>query len=1158
MSESVKNLMETSGDDKSLGNIAVDENVLANASTADSTIPNDSQSFTLADFDSSLQEIDSKKNKDNEELLAKAREHDAVQDGGAVEDSSLQRNINDDDKDNKNKDELMERMEEDEIIEGTPPDERVSPLKRPMAKRNGSEEPASKIQKIDTDVIEPVKSSFGSEANSTEHSQDDKSKDKVADANENTVKAIDGVKDTLANDKVEGESLSELSQALENVLEDKAEKDEAQDTVPDELVVKSSVTGDASKKSRQSIEVIFDKALAPPPKPKEVVELDEDGEKIVLDSSQEDEGSQASDSNTIVNNTRNKNKITNGNNSSKSSESDRTASMQSDLSDESGKINIVVKDNSVPIVVTLPSDNEADSSIEDNKSKIKTVPVEREFTIVMKVKCLLHVDSQNSKECVGKEVTAVYCENYPDLHSPSSRMNSDTSILADVSASDNKEISSPSSVSSNPHPLPYSLPPSRHSIVSTVSTSSSSSCASSVKSSSGSSTKSSTKDNPFSLPRGFAKHAKKPHDMNAIDESPEYIKHGWRNVNLITTNIIDHLNNEIATADLSAHNGSTNEHIDGPLTRMASSTPESKAIPSTPKTSKKGKVTKRTKTRSTRSRTNGATKASAEAAISLQEEFKSMKEKEKEKDKAQPAVSTPSRASSRAASTLRNQTPVVDESADSRVGKLCFAKWSDGTYYPAVVVSKNKTKFKVNFFDDKSKLVSEAFVYVINDTLSPNDIVCVEINEKDSYESSAVINEVEKDGDEVWYHLETEEKKNLRLTIKDIFLTPDHFKKFKESEIASAEVPSTPHFEKITLDNVIEGSRRHKSTTSPSASRASQAQSQGTSGSGKSAASNQSNAKKNYDTSDSDTKPEVVTELGDVNPEIAGISSASTSKGPSSRIKGKGKSKKKADDEETIKKFGPIPEPGSTLFKRFNFILTCAPLECLDAIKQAKPVPSDCSEEGTDYEVEWSSIPFLRERLVEQITAGGGRVYNTFDEIPPAEYSKTKLITNVPNITATSLLCLSVGILPYNHQWIITSCINNKLGSPEGSELPAGYSLRLENYVKNHERPGNKPFEHLKVVIPKISVAESSVNLWKRVIENAGGVVAFIDSPEDEFFDATVVVTNQNCPAWVEKKALSYEIPLVTTTWVVQCIVEGATVPGIEERCKHKKTSEPS
>lgn len=66
MSESVKNLMETSGDDKSLGNIAVDENVLANASTADSTIPNDSQSFTLADFDSSLQEIDSKKNKDNE------------------------------------------------------------------------------------------------------------------------------------------------------------------------------------------------------------------------------------------------------------------------------------------------------------------------------------------------------------------------------------------------------------------------------------------------------------------------------------------------------------------------------------------------------------------------------------------------------------------------------------------------------------------------------------------------------------------------------------------------------------------------------------------------------------------------------------------------------------------------------------------------------------------------------------------------------------------------------------------------------------------------------------------------------------------------------------------------------------------------------------
>lgn len=1016
---------------------------------------------------------------------------------------------------------------EEEIL-ATPPDERVSSLKRPMAKRNGSEEPASKIQKIDGDA---APESLDSELNSLdkdktpeEEKNKAKSKEKVGDANENTVKALEEVLEKDVSDTDKGETLQELSQALESVLEDKkVEEDEAKDTVPSELIAKSSV--EIFKKSRQSIEVIFDKALVPT-KPKEVVELDEDGEKIVLDSSQEDEASQGSESNTILN----KSKISNGTNSNKSSESDRTASVPSDLSDESAKVDIIVKDN-VP-VVTLPSDNEADMSIDDKK--IKTV--EKEFSVIVKVKCLLHVDSQNYKECVSKEVTSVYCEGYGDHHLPSSRINSDVSNMADVSASDTKDPISPSSVTSNTQ-LPYALPGSRHSIISTISSSSSSSYASSVKSND-----SSTKLNPFSLPRGFAKHAKKA-DMNTIDETSESPKHGWRNADLITTSVVDHLNHEIATNDLSAHNGSSNDI--GSLTRITSSTPEAKVL-STPKSSKKGKVAKRTKTRSTRSRANGATKAAAEEAIHLQEEArKKEKEKEKEKDKIHSNVSTPSRASSRSLSILRNQAPVSDEESDSRIGKLCFAKWSDGTFYPATIVSKNKTKLKVVFFDDKSKIVAENFVYVIMDTLSPNTLVhAMVVDKKDKYDTAGIIQRVEKVDGEVWYHVETEDKGRVRNTMKDLFLTPDQFKILKETELVNPE-GATPHFEKITLDNVIEGSRRQK--TSPSALRT-RGQSQSTSGSKASISE-----KKSFDTSDSDAKNEDVTELGEINPEIAGISSASTSKGPSSRIKGKGKNKKKADDDETIKKFGPIPPAGSTLFKGMNFILTCAPLENIDAIKQAKPVSSEYSEEGTDYEREWSSIPFLRERLVDQITAGGGHVYNSFDEIPPAEYAKTKLITNVPNITATSLLCLSVGIMPYNHQWIITSCFANKLGSPEASELPAGYSIRLGGYIKNHERQSNMPFEHLKVVVPKISVSESSVDFWKRVIENAGGVVQFIESPKDEFFDATVVVTNQNCPGWVEEKAANYDVPLVSTTWVVQCIIEGATVPGLEERCKHKK-----
>lgn len=77
----------------------------------------------------------------------------------------------------------------------------------------------------------------------------------------------------------------------------------------------------------------------------------------------------------------------------------------------------------------------------------------------------------------------------------------------------------------------------------------------------------------------------------------------------------------------------------------------------------------------------------------------------------------------------------------------------------------------------------------------------------------------------------------------------------------------------------------------------------------------------------------------------------------------------------------------------------------------------------TENEENWQERSFQRDRLQTQILAGGGKLYEEFNQIPKEEYNNTKLITNVPNTTEKSVLCMSAGIHAYNHKWIIRCCL---------------------------------------------------------------------------------------------------------------------------------------
>ncbi|XP_053983485.1 uncharacterized protein LOC128878885 [Hylaeus volcanicus] len=954
--------------------------------------------------------------------------------------------------------------------------------------------------------------------------------------------------------------------------------------------------------SRMSIELIYDKTMIPESKTKskELVQIDEDGEKIVLDSSQEDSDGKPENP-SILDNTKSEtiykscydsksssdfsyksletpkessldtakssNKLVNGSNESKRFDLDSTASVKSDtfndmpigldntdnnsstsvhnLNRQNRTVAPVSKDSDHAELLSV-SDNEPDVFILDDKSKsnlahsvsmTKPLSVEKEIGMYVRMKCVLNID-EGTKEFLSKEITGVQCETVAEPSLVRQKNNDTSASLADISGNDNKDTS-PGSVNSNPHL--YQLNPSRLSFASTISSTSSISSAASMAA------KLAIRDSThFSLPRGPAKHAKKhaqdihsSNDKLAIEEAYDRLSKEWQNSHLLTTTILNFANAELSGVD--TYNVS-NERIDDQLQKIRSSTPEvlqEMAQVHTPKSSKKSKSVKRSRSKSTKSdnQSNGLNKVLSKVLIPAESNNTPNKKKTKIEhvDNALSSVDV----------SIKTPLQVV---TDDLIGKEVFAKWSDNNYYPGTVIDKVKTKYKVNFYDGKSKVLIEDFIITIPKVLKEGFSVYA-TTKNDDYGSCGIIVDSQTVNNEIYYVVETDEGDKVRVQIKDIFLSSDQAQVLKEElNSESKSLPSTPkHLGQVTLDNMVDGKRRSRRIATPSfstpKSRLTITPKTVTEPSVSGVASIPKEIKGSFESdgisTDSNVSIKEETSSIGVQPEIIGTPYEQIVKGPQSRIKSKSRSKKKVEDEETIATLGPIPSTDSNLFKGMSFILTCASLETIDRYQADS---KDCnSDPETEYEEEWTKKPFVRDRLNTQIIAGGGKVYTDFNEIPQDEYKSTKLITNVPNTTAKTLLCLSVGIPAYNHNWIIRCCQEGKIVNPAEDELPVGWSLDKKSYVDMFQRSDDKPLKHVVVIIPVLECEKQFTILWRQICENAGAVVLLVDKPDamESFVEGTVVLTNASCPSWAIGKANELQIPLLSTTWVIQCLIEG-------------------
>lgn len=577
----------------------------------------------------------------------------------------------------------------------------------------------------------------------------------------------------------------------------------------------------------------------------------------------------------------------------------------------------------------------------------------------LKLKCLMHVD-ESTKEPVSKELTDVQCEPMIIESIVNKQKNEDSqSSLADIS--DNKE-SSPGSVNSNPQL--YQLNPSRLSIMSSISSSSSASSAASLA------MKLAMKSaHFFPMPLGPVKHAKKPSqdilptvsDKKTLDDYDRLTRE-WKNHHLLTTTILNRVNAELSNvttttaATVTIIDTFTNERLDDHLDEknMHSSTPSDQPatdlkieLAVTPKSTKKGKAVKRPRSKLTRSNTAQINGENGDNNSNEPTHMSTMVMDTPPSRKKSKIESTEDKLLISDVDILANSSPrnVLD---DELIGKIVFAKWSDNNYYSGTVSDRLKAKYKVNFYDGKSKMLIPEFVIPIPKILRKGLSVYATTKTND-YSSCGIIVDVHTlANNDTYYTVETDEGERLRVRMQEISLSTDQAQVLKE-EVDSTDKSSLPNTPKalsqVTLDNMVDGKRRSKrigtplfstpksrSNTAGMSTSANKTKSE-PSVSGMSAKlKKEKNASENEGMS-SDSNVESTQKQDDyvlrgVQREIIGTPYEQIVKGPQNRIKSKPRSKKKVEDPQTIATLGPIPS--TNIFKGMSFILTCASLDTLD------------------------------------------------------------------------------------------------------------------------------------------------------------------------------------------------------------------------------------
>ncbi|CAC5395000.1 TP53BP1 [Mytilus coruscus] len=231
---------------------------------------------------------------------------------------------------------------------------------------------------------------------------------------------------------------------------------------------------------------------------------------------------------------------------------------------------------------------------------------------------------------------------------------------------------------------------------------------------------------------------------------------------------------------------------------------------------------------------------------------------------------------------------------------------------------------------------------------------------------------------------------------------------------------------------------------------------------------------------------------------------------------------------------GPAKSP-QKLFQGMYFMFTQVK-KTTDIVDREKEMLRDSTQEtsaeesGPDDE---GKVPFDKEFLKSQITKEGGIILDKINCSFLQNKASLFLISNSYVRTVKYFQTLAAGYPCVSHRWIIDSVAQQTLLDYKSYMLQAGISIEKKKKVEWNARRGD--LKDMTILLEGENLAE-----WSNILEIAGAnIVKKLHSRRATDEIVQVVVTDNSCKPQILRSARSLKIPVVSTEWLIQCLING-------------------
>ncbi|XP_078740165.1 TP53-binding protein 1 isoform X1 [Lampetra fluviatilis] len=469
-------------------------------------------------------------------------------------------------------------------------------------------------------------------------------------------------------------------------------------------------------------------------------------------------------------------------------------------------------------------------------------------------------------------------------------------------------------------------------------------------------------------------------------------------------------------------------------------------------------------------------------------------------------------------------------SSSSLVGLRVVAKWSSNEYFYSgrVVGEREAGRCRVRFDDGYECDVAGRDVLLCDPIPLHTQVTALS---HDEYFSAGYIKGHRREEDELYYCVEKDGRRKWYRRVA-VILSSEQGDQLRAQYSLDPLCPPTPHkrMADVSLDNLVEGKRQRRLGTaaegrSPTTQAARQPQSPRVV---------PSTGKRRLQLTDQGSS-----DVG--SPAKRGRKSTSakhSSSGGSSPCKSIGG--RSPTHSLTEERPGPQACLSSELFCGYSFVLTVS----TPADRVYCRPPRFSTDESSGTEEEQAAVPYDYAAIEAQIRAAGGTVLQNLNPTLCTELSLCFLVCDFPCRSREYLLALAAGIPCVSHMWVRDTCLLNTQHDYRKYMLPSGYNLTAGSINEWH---GQKNlFEDTRVLLVSED-HESFLDLWSEILmaAKAATVTCHKPTPNNDVAVAKydLLVSDASCPPGMLHCAAALEMPVVSSEWLVQCLVTGHRVP---------------